>query len=47
VSAAEENEKYKLTRAKSGINGLLDVARQTYKEANMDVYQLVDELIGK
>ncbi|CAD0110364.1 unnamed protein product [Aureobasidium uvarum] len=29
---------------KSGVNGLLDVARQTYKEANMDVYQLVDEL---
>ncbi|KAG9541811.1 hypothetical protein KCU79_g18374, partial [Aureobasidium melanogenum] len=29
---------------KSGINGLLDVARQTYKEANMDVHELVDEL---
>ncbi|KAG9991175.1 hypothetical protein KCU78_g19768, partial [Aureobasidium melanogenum] len=29
---------------KSGVNGLLDVARQTYKEANMDVHELVDEL---
>ncbi|THY33876.1 hypothetical protein D6D00_00765 [Aureobasidium pullulans] len=29
---------------KSGVNGLLDVARQTYKEANMDVYELVQEL---
>ncbi|KAI9764820.1 MAG: MutS protein msh4 [Candelina submexicana] len=29
---------------KSGVNGLLDVARQTYKEANADVYQLVSEL---
>ncbi|THY06932.1 hypothetical protein D6D01_09839 [Aureobasidium pullulans] len=29
---------------KSGVNGLLDVARQTYKEANMDVYELVAEL---
>ncbi|KAG9700911.1 hypothetical protein KCU95_g662, partial [Aureobasidium melanogenum] len=29
---------------KSGVNGLLDVARQTYKEANMDVHDLVDEL---
>ncbi|KAI9697614.1 MAG: MutS protein msh4 [Candelina mexicana] len=29
---------------RSGVNGLLDVARQTYKEANADVYQLVSEL---
>ncbi|KAL6716183.1 MutS protein msh4 [Lecanora helva] len=29
---------------KSGVNGLLDVARQTYKEANADAYQLVSEL---
>ncbi|KAH0555730.1 hypothetical protein GP486_006324 [Trichoglossum hirsutum] len=29
---------------KSGVNGLLDVARQTYKEATADVYQLVSEL---
>ncbi|KAI5271768.1 hypothetical protein E4T47_04890 [Aureobasidium subglaciale] len=29
---------------KSGVNGLLDVARQTYKEANMDVYELVEQL---
>ncbi|THZ42088.1 hypothetical protein D6C90_05398, partial [Aureobasidium pullulans] len=29
---------------KSGVNGLLDVARQTYEEANMDVYELVQEL---
>ncbi|KAI9772293.1 MAG: MutS protein msh4 [Geoglossum simile] len=29
---------------KSGVNGLLDVARQTYKEATADVYQLVSDL---
>ncbi|KAI9876937.1 MAG: MutS protein msh4 [Pleopsidium flavum] len=29
---------------KSGVNGLLDVARQTYKEANADVYELITEL---
>ncbi|KAL8660171.1 MAG: hypothetical protein Q9202_006767 [Teloschistes flavicans] len=29
---------------KSGVNGLLDVARQTYKEANADAYQLVTNL---
>ncbi|KAI1178770.1 muts domain V [Nemania sp. FL0916] len=29
---------------KSGVHGLLDVARQTYKEATEDVYQHVDEL---
>ncbi|KAI4126757.1 MAG: hypothetical protein LQ347_004842 [Umbilicaria vellea] len=29
---------------KSGVNGLLDVARQTYKEANADAYQLITEL---
>ncbi|KAL8879902.1 MAG: hypothetical protein Q9192_008136, partial [Flavoplaca navasiana] len=28
----------------SGVNGLLDVARQTYKEANADAYQLVTDL---
>ncbi|KAI1118957.1 muts domain V [Nemania sp. NC0429] len=28
----------------SGVHGLLDVARQTYKEATEDVYQHVDEL---
>ena len=31
---------------KSGVNGLLDVARQTYKEANDDVYQLITDLGG-
>ena len=36
---------YHLT-IQSGVNGLLDVARQTYKEANMDVYQLVEQLSG-
>ncbi|KAL8884004.1 MAG: hypothetical protein Q9215_007859 [Flavoplaca cf. flavocitrina] len=30
--------------ADSGVNGLLDVARQTYKEANADAYQLVTDL---
>ncbi|KAF8468982.1 muts domain V-domain-containing protein [Kalaharituber pfeilii] len=29
---------------KSGVNGLLDVARQTFKEATEDVHQLVQEL---
>lgn len=29
---------------KSGVNGLLDVARQTYKEANADAYQHVTDL---
>ncbi|GAB7357527.1 hypothetical protein MBLNU459_g0052t3 [Dothideomycetes sp. NU459] len=29
---------------KSGVNGLLDVARQTYKEATMDAYDLVKGL---
>ena len=27
----------------SGVNGLLDVARQTYKEANADAYQSVTD----
>ncbi|KAL2045346.1 hypothetical protein ABVK25_012186 [Lepraria finkii] len=29
---------------KAGVNGLLDVARQTYKEANADAFQLVTDL---
>jgi DNA mismatch repair protein MSH4 len=29
---------------KSGVNGLLDVSRQTYKEATEDVHTLVEEL---
>ncbi|KAI9814768.1 MAG: MutS protein msh4 [Pycnora praestabilis] len=29
---------------RSNVNGLLDVARQTYKEASADAYQLVEEL---
>lgn len=32
---------------KSGINGLLDVARTTYKEASEDAYQHSTELSGK
>ena len=31
-------------RVKSGVNGLLDVARQTYKESTGDVHQLVEDL---
>ena len=31
----------------SGVNGLLDVARQTYKEANADACQLVTDLGGR
>ena len=30
--------------SQSGVNGLLDVARQTYKEATEDVHTLVEEL---
>ena len=33
-----------LITKQSGVNGLLDVARQTYKEVNADAYQLVTEL---
>jgi DNA mismatch repair protein MSH4 len=29
---------------KAGVNGLLDVARQTYKEANQDAYELMTDL---
>ena len=32
---------------KSGVNGLLDVARTTYKEAMEDAYQHVNELARK
>jgi DNA mismatch repair protein MSH4 len=32
---------------KSGVNGLLDVARTTYKEAMEDAYQHATELSGK
>lgn len=31
---------------KSGINGMLDVARQTYKELTEEIHQHVDELNG-
>jgi DNA mismatch repair protein MSH4 len=31
----------------AGVNGLLDVARQTYKEANHDAYQLMLDLQRK
>lgn len=31
-------------KSQSGVNGLLDVARQTYHEANTDAYQQVTEL---
>jgi hypothetical protein len=31
----------------SGVNGLLDVARQTYKEAMEDAYQHVTRLGGR
>jgi DNA mismatch repair ATPase MutS len=33
-----------LTNQQSGVNGLLDVARQTYKEATEDVHKLVEEI---
>ena len=33
-----------LTLKKAGVNGLLDVARQVYKEANADAFQLVTNL---
>ncbi len=31
----------------SGVNGFLDVARKTYKEATDDLYQLIQELNGR
>ena len=34
-------------RYQSGVNGFLDVARQTFKEANADAFQLVSDLGGK
>jgi DNA mismatch repair protein MSH4 len=37
--------KRNLTHPQSGVNGLLDVARQTYKEATEDVHTLVEEII--
>lgn len=33
--------------AQAGVNGLLDVARKTYKEATDDLYQHIQELNGK
>lgn len=36
-----------LTNAQSRVISLLDIARQTYKEANADAYQLVIELGGE
>ena len=30
----------------AGVNGFLDIARQTYKEANQDAYDLVESLNG-
>ena len=30
----------------SGVNGLLDVARTTYKETNQDAFQLMTDLAG-
>lgn len=36
-----------LTNAQSRVISLLDIARQTYKEANADAYQLVTELGGE
>ena len=32
--------------AQAGVNSLLDVARQTYKEANKDAVELVSRLEG-
>lgn len=36
-----------LTNFQSGVHGLLDVARQTYKEANDDVYKHIEEINSK
>jgi hypothetical protein len=32
--------------SQAGVNSLLDVARQTYKEANADAAEVVDRLAG-
>jgi DNA mismatch repair protein MSH4 len=37
----------KLNISQAGVNGFLDVARQTYKEINDDVFQLVEQLNSK
>ena len=36
-----------LTRIQSGVSGLLDVARQTFKEATEDVHQHITDINGK
>lgn len=36
-----------LTNVQSGVNGFLDIARLTYKEANADAYQHVTGLGGE
>ena len=33
--------------SQAGVNGFLDVARQTYKEINEDVVTMIDELNGR
>lgn len=38
------NDSKALTIFQSGVSGLLDVARQTFKEATEDVHQHVSEL---
>lgn len=39
-----DSREEKMTFTQAGVNGLLDVARQTYKEANADAYQSVLDL---
>jgi hypothetical protein len=34
-------------KRQAGVNSLLDVARQTYKEANADATELIEKLSGK
>ena len=41
---ATELRNQRVYAIRAGTNGFLDVARQTYKEINEDVYALVDEM---
>ena len=40
------NNKYLIQELQAGVNGLLDVARQSYEEGCQDAYKLVEELKG-
>lgn len=45
-ATSQAEHKSSVDREQAGVNGFLDVARQTYKEANQDAYDLVEGLNG-